>query len=259
MTDQPIEKYTGEVCRALEKLATTHKKDFQYIVLSNYFGTELKILGLSMGDQRTLFKNGYSFSQQNLEDQLTIYDAIWHNAEIYELRFQAVFFITRNCKKLDPMLVLKTIDNWMDSVDCWPHSDDLAKVTCIAGVKIPQQYKSTIRKWNTSTNAWKRRQSVVALVRERNAFTSAFSWEELEKLFVGLIDDKIYMVQKGLGWALRDTGRIYPEKLIAFLYAHAHALSAIAFSTATEKITSTTKADLKLLRKGKKKFQPKQK
>ena len=249
MQNTQLKNYIDEIQTALHRLAETNRKGFQYKQLETYFGTKLTILGLSMGDQRALFKERFSFSGLSLEEQLKIYDAVWQQATIYELRFQAVFFITKYCKKLDPVLVLRTVDSWMDTVDCWPHSDDLAKVTCIAGIKIPEQYKALIKKWNTSSKAWKRRQSVVALVRERTAFQNIFSWSDLEALFLNLMEEDTYMVQKGLGWALRDTGRIHDKRLLQFLNTYAHLLSSVAFATATEKIDPAEKTHLKQLRK----------
>lgn len=249
MQAKQLQKYVDEIKTALFALAETNKKDFQYKELEKYFGTQLQILGLSMGDQRVLYKESYSFSDLSLEEKLKIYDAVWKQSTIYELRFQSVFFIVKNAKKLNPVLVLETINSWMETVDCWPHSDDLAKATCIAGIKIPKQYKSLIQEWNTSEFSWKRRQSAVALVRERKAFIEIFNWKELEKLFLNLINDNTYMVQKGLGWALRDTGRIYNQELLRFLDKYATHLSSIAFSTATEKIDLLEKEVLKQMRK----------
>ncbi|MBK8487389.1 MAG: DNA alkylation repair protein [Chitinophagales bacterium] len=241
MQEKQLHAYIDEIKIALLELAETNQTDFQYKQLEKYFGTQLQILGLSMGDQRMLYQESFSFSNLALEEKLKIYYAVWKQSTIYEVRFQSVFFIIKNAKKLDPNLVLETINSWMETVDCWPHSDDLAKASCIAGIKIPKQYKSLIQEWNTSELLWKRRQSAVALVRERKAFVDVFNWKELEKLFLNLIDDKTYMVQKGLGWALRDTGRIYNQELLRFLDKYATALSTVAFSTATEKIDLSEK------------------
>lgn len=249
MHAKQLQKYVEEINTALLEFAETNRKDFQYKQLEKYFGTQLPILGVSMGDQRVFYKESVHSFDLLLEEKLKIYDAIWREATSYELRFQSVFFIVKNAKKLNPVFVLETINSWMETVDCWPHSDELAKATCMAGSKIPKQYKSLIQEWNTAEYSWKRRQSAVALVRERNTFVDVFNWKELEKLFLNLLNDNTYMVQKGLGWALRDTGRMYNQELLIFLDNYATALSSIAFSTATEKIELPEKVVLKQMRK----------
>lgn len=240
---------TDEIQTAILELATIHRKAFQYKQLEKYFGTRLQILGLSMPDQRALFKERWSFSDIAPVDKLKIYDAVWKRASIYEMRFQSVFFIVENAKEIEPGLVLQTIDAWMETVDCWPHSDELAKATCIAGGQQPALYKSLIQGWNSSAYPWKRRQSAVALVRSRNAFRQAFDWKELRAIFLNLMVDETYMVQKGLGWALRDTGRVFNKELLLFLDECAPRLSAVAFSTAIEKLDTAEKEHLKQLRK----------
>jgi len=64
-----------------------------------------------------------------------------------------------------------------------------------------------------------------------------------------LIADKDYFVQKGLGWALREIGNIYPEETMAFLNKHCTILHSVAFTTAVEKIDAQIKEMLKARRK----------
>jgi 3-methyladenine DNA glycosylase AlkD len=61
--------------------------------------------------------------------------------------------------------------------------------------------------------------------------------------------DKEYFVQKGIGWALREICRHYPEEQLQFLYKYASRMSSTAFATATEKIDALEKENLKMLRK----------
>jgi 3-methyladenine DNA glycosylase AlkD len=72
-----------------------------------------------------------------------------------------------------------------------------------------------LRKWNRSENRWKRRASVVAFVRKIGA-TGEFVDETLE-LCENLIWDKDDMVQKGVGWALKDTMRGAKDKVLEYV------------------------------------------
>ena len=72
-----------------------------------------------------------------------------------------------------------------------------------------------LRKWNRSGNPWKRRASVVAFTRKIGA-SGEFTDEALE-LCENLIWDEDDLVQKGIGWALKDTMRGAKERVIEYV------------------------------------------
>lgn len=244
-----VKKYISEADSILRETVLIGKKDLSHFKPEKYFGTTLHFLGLSMPALRAVYKNGFLFSALPVEHQLIIYKKIWESTDVYEMRFLCIFFLTQYYRKLQPELVLETIDAWMENVDCWPHSDDIAKVTCLVSEKIPEEYRDTILRWNVSKNSWKRRQSMVALVRDKSAYEKVFTSTELEKLFTRLLHDKVYMVQKGLGWALRDTGRKNPVALVSFLRKYCTEMTSAAFTTAIEKLNKNEKEYFKAMRK----------
>ena len=63
------------------------------------------------------------------------------------------------------------------------------------------------------------------------------------------IDDPHFFVQRGVGWCLRECWNVYPKETYDFLEAYANRLSAIAFSTASEKISEQKRTRLKVIRK----------
>jgi 3-methyladenine DNA glycosylase AlkD/predicted nucleotidyltransferase len=68
--------------------------------------------------------------------------------------------------------------------------------------KYPEQTLALIRDWNRSENPWKRRASVVVFTRRVGA-SGQFTRQVLE-LCENLLWDKEDLVQKGVGWALKD-------------------------------------------------------
>lgn len=108
------------------------------------------------------------------------------------------------------------LDRLADDFTGWSHVDDF----CI-GVLQPlllNHREATLRlleRWNRSPGRWKRRASVVAFVRkvgESGAFT-----DEALRLCENLIWDPEDLVQKGVGWALKDNLRSAPERVIAYV------------------------------------------
>ena len=81
-------------------------------------------------------------------------------------------------------------------------------------LKYPKETLRFLKKWNQSKNMWKRRASVVAFVRkvgESGKFTN-----EALALCENLIFDKEDLVQKGVGWCLKDVMRGDKKKVFEY-------------------------------------------
>ena len=69
------------------------------------------------------------------------------------------------------------------------------------------------------------------------------------QLILPLIDDLDYYVQKGVGWALRETHSAYPSETKKLFNKEVLKLSSIAFTTSMEKMDKSSKEKYKELRK----------
>ena len=79
--------YCDEVENAL-KYNEPKSVSNQYFDLQKYIGSKLNVLGLKSQVQRDLFKNGYSFSKLNPNEQLSIWFEVWKFAAYFETRQQ---------------------------------------------------------------------------------------------------------------------------------------------------------------------------
>ena len=82
-------------------------------------------------------------------------------------------------------------------------------------LKYPKDTLRFLKKWNQSNNMWKRRASVVAFVRkvgESGKFTN-----EALALCENLIFDKEDLVQKSVGWCLKDVMRGDKKKVFEYV------------------------------------------
>ena len=82
-------------------------------------------------------------------------------------------------------------------------------------LKFPKQTIKLLREWNKSNNMWKRRASVVAFT--RRAGESGKFTDEALKLCNNLVSDKEDLVQKGVGWALKDVMRGNKPKVLDYV------------------------------------------
>lgn len=249
MTEDTL-KYISEIInRLIEK--KPYDKVSGHTDLKSYIGTQYEVIGLSVPMQRSLLKTGYSFGALSLQKQLSIWDAIWKNTDVYEVLSQCIYFIEKNWFKLDLKEVWKTVRSWVKKIDNWAHSDGLSDIYAHLMERMPEEIYSQYQQWNKSDNPWERRQSLVGMLLYSKKRKTLLPAVKLLNMVEPLIADKDYFVQKGLGWALREVGNIYPEEAMVFLSKNCTILSSVAFATATEKISPEIKNALKAQRKEK--------
>jgi 3-methyladenine DNA glycosylase AlkD len=111
------------------------------------------------------------------------------------------------------------LDKALGHFRSWSAIDDF----CVEGGKIlqplllkyPKEALTLLRKWNKSKNMWKRRASVVPFTRKVGE-SGAFTKEGLE-LCENLVWDKEDLVQKAVGWALKDMKRGNKSKVLDYV------------------------------------------
>lgn len=241
---------TTEVEKKLCALAPKTKQT-AYADLQSYIGTQYEMLGMTMPQQRAIMKEGYSFSKLPPAEQLKIWDTVWKETQLFEALSQAALFAEKYIMKLEPAIAWKVLKTWVKRVDNWAHSDVLSG--CYA--KLLAQDRSLfaqVEKWNHSSHAWERRQSVVIMACYYRRYRD-IPFNAAEKLVLGVIGDKDYFVQKGTGWLLREAGRQFPHEQLRFLQEYCTRLAAPAFATSVEKISSGDKALLIAHRKDERK------
>ena len=101
---------------------------------------------------------------------------------------------------------LSYFDEILEYFCSWSQVDDFCiDVLQPVFVKYPKETFRFLQKWNRSANMWKRRTSVVAFVRKVGA-SGKFTDEALA-LCENVIWDNEDLVQKGVGWCLKDVMR----------------------------------------------------
>jgi 3-methyladenine DNA glycosylase AlkD len=162
---------------------------------------------------------------------------------------QAIFFCDQYIKLADQEFFFNEMQEWLLRVDNWAHSDSLTHYFAAMMESKPNMVYPVLKKWNTSSNSWERRQSILSLLDYARARKKYPSFTRITGLVKPLLGDEDTFVQKGVGWCLRETGVIYPDETYTFLLDyHAH-ISSIAFSAAAEKLSPAKKEKLKSMRK----------
>jgi 3-methyladenine DNA glycosylase AlkD len=243
-------KYIQEVEETLTLLSLNSNKQ-KTVKLKKYIGTQYHVHGLTSAMQVGVYKNGFDFIKNNIEEDIEIFNVIYHQCNSFEGKNLAFIFLDKNHKHIPINIQLQILPLWVEKVDIWAHSDSLSKyLTRLLEHKTTHKELLTILKtWNSSSNLWKRRQSLISLYYYARTKTEFINYEISEKLISNLLLDNEYYVQKAVGWALRESFNVYPKQTFEFIKQNIKSISSVAFTTCIEKMNGTQKLILKSKRK----------
>ncbi len=135
------------------------------------------------------------------------------SGSVLEEKIVAVFLLenlTANCGPAE----FKLFTSWIDRISSWADHDALVH-DLIAPMVIenPARVKE-IFQWSNSRNRWRRRAACVALIRGTR---NKMFFPEIQNLSDSLLEDEDDMVQKGLGWLLRETAKYDSKRTVPYL------------------------------------------
>jgi 3-methyladenine DNA glycosylase AlkD len=129
---------------------------------------------------------------------------------------------------------------WLDRyVDNWGLTDGLSLWLLGASIENDPALIDKLDSWTRSKNRWKRRAAAVALVysAKRGEHTPA-----ILRIAAPLIEDADDMVQKGVGWLLKETYPKKPVEVVRFLVKNRPKTTRLVLRYAAEKMTTIDKA-----------------
>lgn len=245
-----VNKYTKEVEDTLNRLSLKNDKD-KADKLKKYIGTNLNVLGLVTKTQIDTHKKGFSFYLEEKESTFLIFNDIYKQSDVFEVKNQAFIFLDKHHKHIPLKTQLKTLPSWVKHVDNWAHSDSLSKylTRLVEYDATKNEMLSIIKKWNVSKNLWERRQSLISLYYYARTKKQHIDFKLTQELVYPLLNDKEYFVQKAVGWTLRESYNVYPKQTFKFIEEHIKNISPTAFTTCLEKMSEQEKQLLKQKRK----------
>jgi 3-methyladenine DNA glycosylase AlkD len=132
-----------------------------------------------------------------------------------ELGHVGLHILTLSIKDIGPEHFVY-LDGLPEHFKSWSHVDHLSLgVIQPLLLKYRRETLELLEEWSRSSIRWKRRASVVTFVR-KIAKSGEFT-EEAIHLCENLIWDEEDIVQKGVGWALKDNLRSAPDRLLPFI------------------------------------------
>lgn len=135
------------------------------------------------------------------------------SGHVLEEKIMAVFLLENQTEKFGDE-EFQLFASWLDRVTNWSDHDALAHYLLSPMVAAKQSRAREVFPWTKSQNRWRRRAACVALI--RGARERRFA-PQIAQLSNQLLQDEDDMVQKGLGWLLREAAKADPKRTVPYL------------------------------------------
>lgn len=108
----------------------------------------------------------------------------------------------------------KLFESWIDRVTSWADHDALVHSIIGPMVATDDRYLPRMPAWAKKKSVWHRRAAAVSLIHSTRQHKNFEQIQGVTELLLKCDDD---MVQKGLGWLLREAAKANPEQTVAYL------------------------------------------
>jgi 3-methyladenine DNA glycosylase AlkD len=159
------------------------------------------------------------------------------SGRVLEEKVTAVFLLENQTKSLGDS-EFQLFASWLDRVSSWADHDALAHDVLAPMMAANPVRSRDVFQWAKSLNRWRRRAACVALIRgarEHKFFTQIVRLSNL------LLDDEDDMVQKGLGWLLRETAKADAARTVPYLMKIQKKAPRLVLRTACETLPVATR------------------
>jgi 3-methyladenine DNA glycosylase AlkD len=179
-----------------------------------FFKQEIKSRGWYTGELRKVavrFRRAIR-RERGLEFLLQVADKLF-SGRVLEEKILAVFLLEKLTAEFSDA-EFRLFESWLLRITSWADHDALVHYLIAPMVAAKPDRTGSVFRWAKSRNRWHRRAACVALIQgtRRKMFFS-----EIERLSNLLLSDEDDMVQKGLGWLLRETAKADAKRTVPHL------------------------------------------
>jgi 3-methyladenine DNA glycosylase AlkD len=174
--------------------------------------------------------------EHDLDFLVTVADKLF-SGPVLEEKVAAVFLL----EKMDAQFgdrEFRMFESWLDRISSWADHDGLVHYLIAPMVAAKPARVKNVFRWAKSRDRWHRRAACVALI--RGARVKMF-FPEIVKLSDSLLADDDDMVQKGLGWLLRETAKFDAKRTVPYLMKIRGRAPRLVLRTACETLPGSVK------------------
>lgn len=125
----------------------------------------------------------------------------------------------------------RLFESWLNRISSWADHDALVHYLLAPMIAVKPERMNSVFRWAKSKDRWHRRAACVALIRgtRQKVFLP-----EIRRLSEILLCDQDDMVQKGLGWLLREAAKADAKRALPYLLRIRAAVPRLVLRTACE-------------------------
>jgi 3-methyladenine DNA glycosylase AlkD len=132
----------------------------------------------------------------------------------------------------------KLFESWLDSISSWADHDALVHYLIGAMIAGDESLLSRPPRWAKAKNRWHQRAAAVSLIHSTRQHKNFDAIQRITEMLLTSDDD---MVQKGLGWLLREAAKANPEQTVAYLMTIRERSARLVLRTACETLPAAAR------------------
>ena len=203
-----------------------------------FFKEKIKSRGWYTGELRTVaacFRRTI-LKELGLPFLMQVADKLFAGRCLEEKVFAVLMLETLTAKFGDTEFRL--FESWLPRISSWADHDGLVHYLIAPMIAAKRARTTNVFRWAKSRNRWHRRAACVALIRGTR---QQMFLPEIKRLSNLLLADEDDMVQKGLGWLLRETAKAYPRRTVPYLMTIRQRAPRLVLRTACETLPLATR------------------
>jgi 3-methyladenine DNA glycosylase AlkD len=234
LTSQTSDAIAEQIRRTLKNGGSSgHAAGVQW-----FFKDEIKSHGWYTADLRRAAR---SFRREirkefGLDFLIDVADRLF-SGSVLEEKVVAVFLL----ENLDSEFAdreFKRLESWLDRIRCWADHDSLVHDLIAPMVMAKPARIKNIMRWAKSRDRWHRRAACVAMIRGTR---QKMFFADITRLSDSLLPDDDDMVQKGLGWLLRETAKYNAKLTVPYLVRIRERAPRLVLRTACETLPAAVR------------------
>ncbi|HQJ75209.1 MAG TPA: DNA alkylation repair protein [Bacteroidota bacterium] len=184
-------------------------------MLNKYFKESINTAGWKVPRVRALAKEyvkKFKKEKYDVNKVLDLVEKLFMTARMEEVTL--ALEILRHYHNIYTPKFFELFNSWTRYLTNWAHTDDLGTHHVSKLLSMDKNLFKELLKWTQSDNRWVRRLSVVSLVPEARKGNML---NEVFRICSKLMKDGDDMVQKGVGWLLKEASKKHPIEVADFL------------------------------------------
>ena len=196
-----------------------------------FFTEPVRCYGWKTAELRRFARRGQReiLASGNLSTLLQVADRLFSGKVTDEKNLAVLLLENKTGEFGDPEF--RRFERWLGRITNWSEHDAL--VHYLIGPLMAARRRRVARAfaWARSKDPWHRRAAAVSLI---HATRRRLYFQEITRLSGQLLSDQNEMVQKGLGWLLRETAKADPARTVPYLMKIRNRAPRLVLRTACE-------------------------